>query len=123
MSKHTPGPWVEADGEIVHDAMTLARVYGADDFPCLDEDEDVQAVAAECKANALLMAAAPELHAALQALVDAVAQARRAEDNYLRSGEDAALWPAFEDAQATLIIRENAARAVLAALARGGEAE
>jgi len=58
MSKHTPGPW-EVDletGEINGGCAVLGAVYGGDDFPCSEED-----MSEECKANARLIAAAPDL--------------------------------------------------------------
>lgn len=62
---HTPGPWTvnEDTGEIEAHCMVLGNVYGAEDFPCCEDDEGLQ----ECKANALLIAAAPDMR---QALVD-----------------------------------------------------
>ena len=56
--KHTPGPW-EVDketGEITANLSVLGIIYGADDFPCCEEDIDE-----EYKANARLIAAAPDL--------------------------------------------------------------
>ena len=65
---NTPGPWIIEQGEIVHDGVVLGTVYGADDFPCLDEI-DRNEFGAECYANAALIAAAPDLkHACLAAL-------------------------------------------------------
>jgi hypothetical protein len=64
MTSNTSGPWTIENGEIVADGVVLGTVYGADDYPCCDEDID-----AECYANAALIAAAPELkHACLAAL-------------------------------------------------------
>ena len=57
--KHTPGPW-EVDketGEITARETVLGIIYGVDDFPCY-EGEDIDE---ECKANASLVAAAPDL--------------------------------------------------------------
>ncbi len=74
MIQHTPGPWnVDLEtGEIVagkdKDFAVLGTIYGADDFPCSEDD-----ISAECKANAHLIAAAPELlEAAKKALEDCV---------------------------------------------------
>ena len=61
--KHTPGPW-EVDketGEIIARESVLGIIYGADDFPCCEEDIDE-----ECRANAYLIAAAPDLLEALE---------------------------------------------------------
>jgi hypothetical protein len=69
--KFTPGPWKVEDGELVAEMPTcgamcvLGQIYGADDYPCRDDDID-----AECKANARLIAAAPDLYAALKDLWD-----------------------------------------------------
>ncbi len=63
--KHTPGPW-EVDlenGEITAKGpVVIGTIYGADDFPCNEDD-----IAEECKANACLVATAPELLAACEA--------------------------------------------------------
>lgn len=62
MSKHTRGPWtVDLEtGEIEAQGAVIGTIYGADDYPCCEEDIDE-----ECKANARLIAAAPDM---LQAL-------------------------------------------------------
>ena len=71
MSAHTPGPW-EADDDLdiiaTDSGVLIASVNQAADFPCLDEDEREEAQC-ECEANADLIAAAPDLLAALQAMV------------------------------------------------------
>ena len=65
-AKYTPGPWdVDDCGNICGSGAALANVFGAEDYPCLPE-EDYDAVNVECAANARLMAAAPELLAALK---------------------------------------------------------
>ena len=74
MSKHTEGPW-EVDletGEIVaQESAVLGTIYGADDFPCLDEDEiNEKEWLEECRANANLISAAPDLFKASKSLVD-----------------------------------------------------
>lgn len=77
--KHTPGPWhVEDDGTVQHQGgMVICVPSYAEDFPCLTEDEghseeEVRAeVDAECDANAVLIAAAPDLLSALRDLCDA----------------------------------------------------
>lgn len=68
-SNHTPGPW-EADGELIMSTqgIAVATVLYPDDFPCL---EDAEGVEAECTANARLIAAAPDLLAALKMFVSA----------------------------------------------------
>lgn len=70
-AKHTPGPWSvdletgqidAADGQ-----ATIGTIYGADDYPCLDDDDEgVQTYHGECRANARLIAAAPDLLVALE---------------------------------------------------------
>lgn len=90
--KYTEGEWELEDGGISVGGTILAEVYGADDFPCLDEDDDVQAVAAECHGNGLLMAAAPDMYQALKQLL-AEADRDRLEGWYLdlsSAGLDAA---------------------------------
>jgi hypothetical protein len=66
-TKHTPGPWeVDDDGEVSSQNVVVAKVFQWDDFPCLEEH--MEAVQRECEANARLIAAAPELLAALHEL-------------------------------------------------------
>jgi hypothetical protein len=67
-AKYTPGPWVVDDtGAIIGEGMALASVHGAEDFPCLPE-EDYDECNVQCAANARLMAAAPDLLAACIAM-------------------------------------------------------
>lgn len=69
--KHTPGPW-EFDGDnavMAEVGAHICTVSMGDDFPCLEDDQRANAEA-ECKANANLIAAAPELLEALKALLD-----------------------------------------------------
>jgi hypothetical protein len=75
--KHTPGPWIVDDYEtpdvIAEDGSVICHVNCCDDFPCIGEDNDkaqMAALEAELKANASLIAAAPDLYAALKALCD-----------------------------------------------------
>lgn len=76
--KATPGPWEVSDGEIIGHASVLGQVYGADDYPCLDEE--MQSIADECMGNANLIAHArqdvPALSAALAAACDEVENLR-----------------------------------------------
>ncbi len=69
---HTPGPWLMDNGEIAASdgQVVIGRVYAADDFLCTypDEDEGVQEFDAECRANARLIIAAPDLLAVCQQL-------------------------------------------------------
>ena len=68
---HTPGPWtVEDNFTIMADVGAhICKVSEPDDFPCLDQDEGTQShVLAECGANARLIAAAPDMLAALKSL-------------------------------------------------------
>ncbi len=69
MTKHTPGPWkVDLEtGEIEAQGAVLGTIYGADDYPCCEED-----VSEECRANARLIAAAPEMLDALKACLNMV---------------------------------------------------
>lgn len=75
--KHTPGPWsAEFDADdpelpinIEKDGGAIACVYNLDDFPCVLK-EDESRVSAEAKANANLIAAAPELLEALTRVRD-----------------------------------------------------
>lgn len=72
-SKHTPGPWSvdTEDCTVIQEAsrVTVARFYTTEDFPCLGHksDQEVEEVANELKANADLIAAAPDLLEACQA--------------------------------------------------------
>jgi hypothetical protein len=73
MIRHTQGPWEAdlSDGgmesmEIRAGGSLIANVYGFEDFPCLT-DEDSAATAEEMKANARLIAAAPQLYEACKA--------------------------------------------------------
>lgn len=69
-NRPTPGPWeVEEDFVVIAAGVQeICRVLEVDDFPCVEEgtEEDVQT---ECKANARLIAAAPDLLAALTSIV------------------------------------------------------
>jgi hypothetical protein len=71
-AKHTPAPWRVEEGEITAaDGQTvIGQLYGADDFPCLD-DVDRDGVDEESHANARLIAAAPDLLRACEMLVAA----------------------------------------------------
>ena len=70
--KHTPGPWKSTAEEQQHDlgenfyilggpdyACYIAEMLNADHFPCISEDE-AENYEMEVKANACLIAAAPE---------------------------------------------------------------
>lgn len=73
MSKHTAGPWsVTEDGEICAgpvegSGICIGTLYAAEDYPCLDPEDEAKCDE-EYKANAKLIAAAPDLLAALQSL-------------------------------------------------------
>lgn len=72
MAKHTPGPWVVNDaGEIEAQTAILGQVYGAEDYPCIDQEE-IDEVAKECIANARLIALAPEMLGLLKAASSAL---------------------------------------------------
>ena len=61
---HTPGPWYVEDDYCISAAggTAIGSVNTSDDFPCIDEG-DTEQCDAEARANALLMAAAPEMYA------------------------------------------------------------
>ena len=74
-NKHTPGPWTVDDDENImamDGALAIAVIMLAEDFPCISGDDDGEArerLQIECEANADLIAAAPDLLAALQGLM------------------------------------------------------
>lgn len=64
-TKHTPGEWyIDADGNVSADDKTVALVYR----------HNLHAVAGEDDANARLLAAAPEMLEALEALIERARQ-------------------------------------------------
>lgn len=72
MNAHTPepidGPYTyDPDTRMVEDAGggLIATVASVDDFPCLDEDDDLDAIEADLNATGRLLAAAPDLLKAL----------------------------------------------------------
>ena len=68
-AQHTPGPWtLEDDGEVWGAGCLVAAVFASGDFPCLDPD-DAGASDGEGAANARLIAAAPEMLAALHLIL------------------------------------------------------
>ncbi len=76
---HTPGPWqLDDETEIHKEGFIIASVTWPEDSPCLDEDDDLEALTEEATANAHLIAAAPELLAALK-LIAAVPQGSEVE--------------------------------------------
>lgn len=70
----TQGEWCNEEGTIssIDSPSVIATVLEADDFPCLDQDEEGQyeAACAECEANAAFIAAAPRAFALLRQLCD-----------------------------------------------------
>jgi hypothetical protein len=75
MSEHTPGVWFvdkdESDFTVSSEhGQIICCAMSADDFPCLEEGTEDH-MDAEARANARLIAAAPDLLAALKALADA----------------------------------------------------
>jgi hypothetical protein len=125
----TAGPW----SVLHHGRRTHANVIraGGDAGLFIDVGSGLKAEYTDpdqCKADARFIAAAREavpalldenarLRAALEGLVDAVATERAAHGRYFAREDNALAWEAYEDAVATTVIRENAARAAL-----GGEA-
>ncbi len=74
--KHTPGPWTiskispltgEQDMSVEFDGCPVCTVRGTNDMSCIDEEDESQ-IKVECLANARLIAAAPELLAAVKEL-------------------------------------------------------
>ena len=61
MSKHTPGPWSV-------DAIETTLVRGPDRYPIADPERHFREIT-ECEANARLIAAAPDLLAALKMMI------------------------------------------------------
>jgi hypothetical protein len=61
---YTRGTW-EVDHEtgeiVVNGSMILGQIYGADQYPCCEENID-----AECKGNANLVAGCPDMYEALK---------------------------------------------------------
>jgi hypothetical protein len=110
-AKHTPAPWVGHFRESHWSVWGDGRLIGT-----VATDDDVH-----------LVLAAPQLLEALENLSNAVTAARKAEDAYTKAcnGEPDEAWhvaaAACEDAEATVVICQNAALALLRA-ARGQEA-
>ena len=71
--KHTPGPWTldEDTYTVLGDGRNVTRVHTVDDFICDGDDAEV---AEECAANAALIAAAPDLDAALDRALAGIAE-------------------------------------------------
>lgn len=67
MSANTPGPWTLGEGRSGYQAWALIQKNGGDIAICSRQPGNDQ-----CAANARLIAAAPELFDALNALVNAV---------------------------------------------------
>ena len=66
---HTPGPWIDRDGVIGPEDDAGGMAWIADTRTCVNE-----------RANARLIAAAPDLYAALKTLIDALPS-----DEYMRA--------------------------------------
>lgn len=90
MTQHTPGPWVACDwGYIVADDPTGRHedIYIAE--VCREDDEGRIVPPIEQQANARLIAAAPDLLAALQGLAWAVSGIEYVETEYAEQIADA----------------------------------
>ena len=70
MSKPTPGPWtLDKDSYTIESGgLIIASVCTVDDYSGLEEECKPQ-FAAECAANGNLLAAAPDLYAACEAIL------------------------------------------------------
>ncbi len=86
MSAHTPGPWVVAGLPhciVVRTQSLKTSKFGADRYAAIggfDRSDPEQL--AEATANARLIAAAPELLGALQAITDAAKEKRVTAEHY-----------------------------------------
>jgi hypothetical protein len=86
---HTPKPWHvdlgTGDITAVDGQVSIGTIYGVDDLPVAefedDDDEGIQQWVTECKANALLIGAAPDL---LEACKLALAEMKNT-DAYMES--------------------------------------
>src|SRR5688500_18259261 len=125
MSKPTPGPWKIWTGDVA------VMIYQPDDDPHYRNNianvfrNDPNGNAKRpWEANARLIAAAPELLNVLEQLCNAITAEREAHIAYVHSLESdhshvwAAATEVCEDAEATVIIHQNTALALLRA-ARG----
>jgi hypothetical protein len=106
-AKHTPGPWR------IHGCEAGQPICAIGDRVICDQDKDEVAVvrynAADCEANARLIAAAPELLATLEAFAEEFPQL--ANDDEPINGADAVdalcrLWPQINAAIAKAKGRE-----------------
>ena len=124
MSGHTPGPWsvtvIGHDLEIRGNGYGIAHVLAGDALrdPALALPGDEEEAEAELKANACLIAAAPEMLAALEEITEnaPVAMSRECENLIARHPEIAA-W--HSHLASCLIRARDKARAAIAA-AKGG---
>lgn len=69
--KHTEGPWSNDMGIIEFGAINIAMVTQADEYHYETKRERVKAET-ECEANGYLIAAAPDMYAAIAAYLDAI---------------------------------------------------
>ncbi len=77
MNKHTPGPWIDSDGMIVHRMGDIARMESTN------------------PADARLIAACPDLVEALQSTIEALERTLPADSQILA-------WNAVNDARAAI---------------------
>ncbi len=71
----TPGPWTAHGTKIIADTRYVATIDDWSNPDCAPQYQDINnALKAECEANAKLIAASPDLLAALKAIVAALSQ-------------------------------------------------
>ena len=72
-NKHSPGPWSIEDGELQDKyGLPIGTILGVDDYPCFENVEDPDRVAAALEANAELIKQAPGQQAWIDDLIKQV---------------------------------------------------